>query len=317
MCASAYTETLRQGVWPRPLLPGDTVAIAAPAGAFDLSLLAPATEVLARGGFRVRVMPHATGRSGSYSAPAAERWTDLRDALLDPDVGAVMCARGGYGATHLLGSLDELVSDPGWRPRWLIGFSDISALHAVMVSRGMVSVHAPMLRGLVRDGSPEAGDTRLLLSLLSGRPEPVVFPADPRNRPGHAEGVLAGGNLSVLSALLATPHNMIRPQTILFVEDINEPIYKVERMLWQLRHAGILPRLGGFLAGDFTGAAPDRNHAHIYDMMAEMTAPYGYPVAFGLPVGHEGRNVPMAVGARVELDVSPLKTHLRYCVDAR
>ena len=311
MCASVYIDTpLRRGVWPRPLSPGDTIAVTAPAGAFDNALLTPAVDVLSNAGFDVKVMPHATGRSGSYSAPAAVRWEDLRNALLDPCVAAVMCARGGYGATHLLGYLDALVSDPGWTPRWLIGFSDISALHAVMVSRGVVSLHAPMLRGLVRDGSPVVGDTRRLVGMLSGIPEPLVFPADPRNRSGQALGVLSGGNLSVLSALLATPYNIIRPETILFIEDINEPIYKVERILWQLRHAGILQCLSGLLVGDFTGIASDRNHAHVYDMIAEMTAPYDYPVAFGLPVGHGGSNAPMAVGACVTLDVNRHHTRL-------
>lgn len=282
----------------------------APAGAFDHSLVSPAIDVLSRAGYDVRVMPHAAGRSGSYSAPACDRWADLRDAMLDGGVAAVMCARGGYGATHLAGRLADLVSAPGYRHRWLIGFSDISALHAVMVSRGFVSVHAPMLRGLVRDGAPGTGDTARLMAMLSGLPQPVEFPSDPRNRDGYAEGVLTGGNLSVLSALLATPYNIIQPGSVLFVEDINEPIYKVERILWQLRHAGILQRLAGLMVGDFTGTPPDRNHEHVYDMIAEMTAPYAYPVAFGLPVGHGARNAPMAAGARVTLDVGRHRTLL-------
>lgn len=310
MCVSAENRGMRPGVWPRPLKTGDTVAVVAPAGAFDPSLLSPAIGVLSHAGYRVKVMPHASGSSGSYSAPAGDRWADLRDAMLDPGVAAVMCARGGYGATHLLGQLDALVSAPGYSHRWLIGFSDISALHAVMVSRGFVSVHAPMLRGLVRDSSPDTGDTARLLALLAGRPGPVEFASDPRNREGSARGVLTGGNLSVLSALLATPYNIIRPGSILFVEDINEPIYKVERIMWQLRHAGILQRLAGLMVADFSGSQPDRNHAHIYDMIAEMTAPYTYPVAMGLPVGHGGRNAPMAVGSQVSLDVGGCRTLL-------
>lgn len=289
---------------------GDTVAVVAPAGAFDPSLLSPAVDVLSQAGYQVKVMPHAVGRSGSYSAPEARRWADLRDAMLDPGVAAVMCARGGYGATHLLGQLDALVSSPGYTHRWLIGFSDISALHAVMVSRGYVSVHAPMLRGLVRDASPQTGDTARLLAMLAGRPELLEFASDPRNREGVARGILTGGNLSVLSALLATPYNIIQPGSILFIEDINEPIYKVERIFWQLRHAGILQCLSGLMVGDFTGSQPDRNHTHIYDMIAEMTAPYAYPVAFGLPVGHGGRNAPMAVGSQVSLCVGSRRTLL-------
>lgn len=295
--------------FPDCLLPGDTIAICSPAGSVDPSLFDPAIATLRRRGFNVKEMPHARGRHGSYSGSRSERLADLADALLDPNVKAVICGRGGYGAVHLLDDIYEIAGAPA--PKWLIGFSDISALHGAMHARGIASVHASMLRSLADSGAE--AETDMLFAMLRGEPMRYAWPSHSLNRPGKAEGMLVGGNLSVLSALIGTRYDLLRPSSVLFIEDINEPVYKLERMLWQLRLSGVLGSLRGLIVGQFTGTRADANHSSAYEMVADMTAPYSYPVAFDAPIGHSGRNIPLMIGRRHRLLVGagsdPLLLH--------
>ena len=128
--------------------------------------------------------------------------------------------------------------------------------------------------------------------------------AHPLNRPGKAEGLLAGGNLAVIAGLVSTPFDVIRPGTILFIEDIAEPIYKVERILYTLRLSGALGSLGGLIVGQFTDYAPDRNSPTMEAMISRMVEPFDFPVAFGFPIGHVDHNIPMTCSSEVALDVS-------------
>ncbi|MCC8112410.1 MAG: LD-carboxypeptidase [Bacteroidales bacterium] len=287
---------------PRPLSPGDKIAIASPAGAVDPALFAPAIAMLEQQGWCVEVMPHAMGRNGTYSGTYTERLEDMRRAILDPEVRAIMCGRGGYGTVHLLSELDQLpLADD---PKWLIGFSDISALHGLWHAHGIASIHAPMLRGLCY--AAETSDHRqtdALFAMLRGQEAPIPLVSYHLNRPGRAEGILLGGNLSVLSGLIGTKYDLLRPGSVLFLEDVNEPIYKIERILWQLRLRGVLSSLKGLIIGQFTGAEPDANHQSIYDMIAEMVNEYNYPVAYNAPFGHKGLNWPLLIGGPTTIDI--------------
>ena len=283
-----------------------TCAICSPAGAVDPALFEPAIATLRGHGFRVKEMPHARGRSGSYSGTFAERLADISAAFIDPDVDAIICARGGYGAVHLLDALDSIVT-----PKPLIGYSDISALHGLMHSHGIPSIHASMLRSLAAPGAAQEND--MLFAMLEGKPLTHTWERHVLNRPGEAEGMLLGGNLSVLSALSGTKFDLLKPDSILFIEDINEPIYKLERMLYQLRLRGVLASLRGLIIGQFTGTKEDANHRSAYEMVSEMVAPYQYPVAYNAPIGHSGLNIPLMIGAPyrlfVGLDSDPVLFH--------
>lgn len=281
-------------ILPPALNLGDTIAICSPAGAVKPELFAPAIEALTSRGYRVKVMPHAMGRYGSYSADADARLGDMLSALHDPDVKAIMCGRGGYGAVELLHRLEEYVTADN--PKWLIGFSDITALHALWQTKGIASVHASMLKGLAE--GPLALTDRLF-DILEGRK--VVYDwgvTHSLNRPGMAKGQLCGGNLSVLGALIGTPYTdyLKGANRILIIEDVNEPIYKIERILWQLRYAGILPSLSGLIVGDFTGTKADLNYSDAYAMVYAMVSEYSFPVALGVPVGHIADNHPLLLG---------------------
>ena len=290
----------KESVFPRPLKPGDTIAICSPAGPIDPSKVHKAARVLEEHGWKVRIMPHALGRHGNYAASDDERFADLRDALADPEVRAIVCSRGGYGVVHIIDRLNslDLTSDP----KWIVGFSDISALHALMASKGIASVHASMAAHIAKGASDP--DNIRLFDILEGRREPFAFPGNRHDRPGVGSGRLLGGNLAVLADLIKTRYDILLPGTILFIEDVAEPIYKIERILYQLRISGVLGMLNGLIVGQFTDYKADASYKTMEDMIADMVSPYRYPVAFDVPVGHVEHNVPLIENAEVTLKVT-------------
>lgn len=228
-------------IYPKPLRPGDKVAIVSPASIISPDYVTGAVEAFRRQGWNPVVYPHALGSNGSYSGSADERLADLTDALSNPEIRAVMCSRGGYGAVHLMESLSAL--DLRKDAKWLIGFSDISALHALMSSQGVASVHASMCKHLAL--FPDDYASQSLYSILKGESVRYKEENHPRNRHGVAVGRLVGGNMAVLGGLIGSEYDLFSRygnDTILFIEDIAEPIYKIERILYQLRLSVSAPR---------------------------------------------------------------------------
>lgn len=297
-------------IYPAPLRAGQTVAFISPASAVKAEFVQGAAARVEQAGFKARVMPHALGEPcGSYAASEADRLRDFADAWTDPAVGAVICGRGGYGGVHLLDSLsDEMLRS---NPKWLVGFSDVSALHARLLSAGVASVHGSMARYI---SDPEGGETVLgsLLRILCADTPRVdyLLPPSPLNSPGGARGSLRGGNLAVLSHLIATPYDIFAGQdNILFIEDVSEAIYATERMLWQLKLSGVLDRAKGLIIGQFTDTRADRNFPDTTAMIHHRLGQWGLlgriPVAFDFPVGHIPGNLPLIQGAQVELTCAP------------
>lgn len=287
---------------PRPLAHGDRVAILSPAGIIKPQLVYNCLPALADRGWVPYVGENTFNRFGTYAGTDDERYSDLETALLDPDTRAIICARGGYGAVHLLERLDRLPLRDD--PKWIVGYSDISALHALMTRHGIKSIHAPMTKHISQHKGLDEDSLRLFSQLEGQTPETRVE-GHPLNRPGHAEGLLVGGNLAVIAGLLSTPFDVIKPGRILFIEDIAEPIYKTERILYTLRLNGTLASLGGLIVGRFTDYAPDRGSKTMEEMIAHMVADYDYPVAYNFPVGHVDHNVPLICSSTVSLDVTP------------
>lgn len=297
---------MKHWITPPSLFPGDTIAIVSPAGAVAPDFVHLAAGQLRARGYSVSIMPHALGRCGTYSGTAAERYLDFADAWADPDVNAVLCSRGGYGAVALLEGLDKLpIAD---NAKWLIGFSDISALHALMCKHGVHSMHGPMARYI-----KEGGDNlNLTLDILGGGTPSLSWQSESKNLPGKASGRLVGGNMAVLDGLIGTPYDIYQHGDILMIEDICEPIYKVERMLWHLELAGVLHRVKAVIAGDFCDWKPDRNFDTMSDMILRFMAPRRIPVAFDAPIGHAGRCLPWIEGAEVEVDIRENGASVRY-----
>lgn len=298
-------------IFPQPLKKGDKVAIISPASAVRPEYIDGAARALTERGFVPVVTPHAKGPAdGSYAAAERHRIADFAMAWNDTGIRAVMCARGGYGCVGILPAIPPSMIRAN--PKWLVGFSDVSALHAMLQSCGVASVHGPMARHLTEEAADDPS-TEALFSILTGT-EPVVHstPASPLCLSGEAEGRLRGGNLAVLDALAGTRFDILRAghddeETILFLEDIAEPIYKVERMLWRLRLSGTLNRVAGLVFGAFTDYRPDRNFPSMEDMIRQRILDWGLegiPVAFGYPVGHQRANLPLMEGCTARLTVS-------------
>lgn len=295
---------------PSSLQPGDTIALVSPSSRVKGEYIDAGAACLQSWGYRVAIGEHAYGAYGNFAGTPGERLADLYAALTDPSVKAVMCTRGGYGAVHLLQSLPP--RDIRLNAKWLIGFSDISALHAAWLAAGVASLHAPMCKHLAIE-QPSQPSSAYLRAILAGeRPSYKVAP-HPCNRLGEAHARIVGGNLAVLAGLLRTPYDLFMPGTILFIEDVGERTYKVERMLYNLQLCGVLPHLAGLIVGQFTDYHEDPGMCMtLYEAIYRRVEHYGYPVCFGFPVGHVSLNHPIIEGAQVTLAVSSDGAELRF-----
>lgn len=287
-------------IYPKPLQKGDTIAILSPAGVVSPEHVKHSIPVLEAQGWKVKVMPHTLGHWGNYSGTPSERLADLENAFLDPEVRAILCSRGGYGVVHLLDSLNRLPIAKD--PKWVIGYSDISALHAFMSTKGIASIHASMTSH-IRKGADDI-DNKALFEILRGEAPAFTFNGHQYDRLGQCSGKIIGGNVAVIAELINTPYDIIEDDTILFIEDIAEPIYKIERIMYQLRLSGVLPQLRGLVVGQFTDYKPDSNYANMETMIYDMVKPYDYPVAFNVPIGHVEHNIPIVESAKVTLKVT-------------
>lgn len=248
--------------------------------------------------------------SGSYAASLAQRVADFTDAWSRRDIDLVICARGGYGCVHMLDYLPtNFIAS---HPKWLVGFSDVSAIHALLYKSGIASIHCGMAKQLVENTDSGFGSYRKEFKNLVESVSPLLdyqIPSHPYNIVGEGWGVLLGGNLAVLNGLGGTPFDImaesLHQDVILFFEDVGEPIYAVERMLYRLHLQGVLGKVRGIIIGQFTDWNPDRNHESMYDMMHERFTEWGVfcPVTFDFPIGHNDRNVPLVEGAEVCLKV--------------
>ncbi|QPF71787.1 LD-carboxypeptidase [Roseateles sp. DAIF2] len=285
---------------------GATLGLIAPAGPPKRESLDRIPALLAAHGFRAKFMPGiAAGpaRLDYLAADDATRLADLHAAFADPEVDAVLCLRGGYGCARLLDRIDTALLRR--HPKLLIGFSDISSLIGLLDHLGLPSLHAPMPSSNLLE--PEsANDARALFALLHRglRRGDVIAPAGfaphALNRgEGPVRGRLIGGNLAVFTALLGTPWAPRAEGVILFLEDVSEPPYRVDRLLAQLRLAGVLEAAAGFVLGGFTGAEEPADA-----VLADYFGTCGKPVLAGWPSGHQTPNVALPMGLQVELDVA-------------
>lgn len=290
-------------ITPPALKEGDKIAIVSPSGAVNAEYIHGAVPVLHEQGWEPVVGKHAFDHDGSYAGTAQVRYGDLSEALLDPEIKAIMCSRGGYGAVHILQQLDSLPLRDN--PKWLIGFSDITILHALLAKNGIESIHGSMTSHLAKTKG-EDEDSYALFDILRGTPITYQFPADHRNHQGEARGRLYGGNLAVFDGLIGTPFDFFKQEgdIILFMEDVSEPVYKVERQMYQLKLMGVFDRIKGLVVGQFT-EYPGEKAKEMEDMIARMVAEYNIPVAFNAPIGHVSHNIPLVEGRESTLIVTP------------
>ena len=286
---------------PLPLRKGDVIAIVAPAGPVDRARLARGIARLSAAGFVPETGEGILSRDGYFAGDDAHRAAQLDWALTLPEARAVMAARGGYGAARLLPLVDWRVL--ARRPRLLVGYSDVTAFLAFVSTRlGIPSVHGPMAAAdLALRPDDEALDA--FARLAAGR----VTPREPWGRPcerlrgGAAEGILSGGCLSVVTALLGTPYEPDFRGALLFLEDVKENAYRLDRMLTQWIQAGRLSRIAGIVAGRIQPVGGETED-DVRKAFADAGRRLSVPVWYGFPAGHDGQNFALPFGVRARID---------------
>ena len=288
-----------------------TIEIVAPSGVIDPQHITSAAAFLQQQGFIVNVAHHAFGSYGRFSGTAKERLADLNAALGNPQNDIILCARGGYGLSQII----DKVIVPDKHCPLLVGFSDITALHNLLGHKNIPSLHAVMCKHIA-EYAEHRQSVDLLLGCLKGLFPAYSIPPHQLNISGEARGTLRGGNLSVICSLQGTPFaTNIGKGDILFIEDVGEHPYAIDRMMNNLRLSGVLSHLGGLIVGQFSDYEEDpRMPFTVYEGIQKMVADYGYPVLFNFPAGHVSDNRPLLLNAPCCLSVSEAGGNLEFKV---
>jgi len=295
--ANAATRTDESsGIVPPYLKKGDLVAITSPAGYITLEAIMPSIKQVESWGLRVKPGSSIGKRDYTFGGTDLERAADMQQLMDDPEVKAILCARGGYGSVRLIDLLN-------WEkftkaPKWIIGFSDVTVIHSHLGRNyGVASIHSKMCNSFPDDWSkaePIQVDTILSIrdALMGTRMKYMLVPHE-RNRRGKATGRLVGGNLKTLESLAGSQSDIRTDDKILFVEDTGEYLYSIDRMFWNLKRTGKLDKLAGLIIGGFKIKVDDPGEEFgrtLYDIVWEKVKEYDYPVCFDFPVGHQKNN---------------------------
>ena len=288
---------------------GDTIAIVCPAGYIDAKKVERCIDTLKDWGFFVKVGYTIGTQHNTFSADDKERYYDLQNMLDDKEVNAILCARGGYGTSRIIDQLD-------WRifkryPKWIIGFSDITVLHSMLHTKlKMASIHGCMANEFNKTTVDKNDNIISLKKALTGSKINYKIPAHPLNINGKVQGQLVGGNLCVLAHQIGTPSDIDLTDKILVIEDLNEYLYSVDRMMVQLTRAHNFQELAGLIVGGFT-EMKDSNPAFansVEEVIRSFTAPFNIPTCFDFPVSHGDQNLSLKLGFTYELNIGKTVT---------
>lgn len=289
---------------PPYLKPGSKIRMVSPSGKISEEHILPAVEWLEKQGYTVELGRHVFAQHYQFAGTDNQRLEDMQEALDDPETTAIICSRGGYGMVRILKRLnfDQFLKIP----KWLVGFSDITILHACLNNRRVATIHGAMPRYFFGDGGIPTENLQSLMQLLNGKKVFYSFQNGENNRKGKTSGELVGGNLSIISSMHGTPCELKTNGKILFIEEIDEFLYHTDRMMHQLKLSGKLENLAGLVIGSFTDMKDNESPfgKTVHEIISEAVEEYSYPVAFGFPAGHDKRNLALAFGNKWELNVS-------------
>ncbi|MBD1429499.1 MULTISPECIES: LD-carboxypeptidase [Sphingobacterium] len=295
---------------PQPLKKGDKIAVICPASYISVDLT-EAYEVLKNWGLEPIIYSSVTAQHHQFAGSDTLRAKDFQEALDNPEIKAIIAGRGGYGCVRIIDQID--FSSFEKRPKWIVGFSDITAIHSHIQHNFQIpTIHGQMVKSFL-DASEESLTT--LRNALFGENVDIsysnsIYP----NRNGTSKGILTGGNLALLQSVLASPSDVDYEGKILFIEDVGESHYNIDRMLWTLKRAGKLDKLAGLIVGGFTDLK-DSDPAfgqRFEDIIMDKVREYEYPIAFGFPAGHMEDNRALILGKEVQLTVEEEKITLTY-----
>ena len=294
---------------------GDKIALLSPSYHTSMENVEAAAAVLRGWGFEPVIGPHVGEvYRGKYAGKPKERVSDLEWALKDPSVKAILCNRGGYGTIRLVDLLPQEALSA--HPKWLVGYSDITTLLEMETRAGVMSIHGTMGTHLAQTRGLDPSST-LLRDLLMGKVPAYEVPAHPENRPGHATGVLVGGNLCTFTPILGTQADAtLGRDVILFIEEVGEDMSHIDRLVNTLILNGVFDRCKGIVLGEFTDCKANLDFESVEEMICSYV-PEGIPVLCGFPTGHDDVNLPLVMGAPVTLDVTPAGASLTFGMAGR
>lgn len=290
---------------------GDTIGLVCPAGYMPMEKVQTCLNVLQEWGYKIKIGNTVGGASSTYfSGSDEERLADFQQMLDDDEVKVVLCARGGYGTGRIIDKIDFKKFRK--QPKWIVGYSDVTILHSHIYSNYYISsLHAPMAAAFNEEGFKNEF-VRSLKNTLEGKKQKYTCEIHEFNRKGEAVGELVGGNLALLAHLVGTGSDIKTRGKILFLEDVGEQLYNIDRMLYQLKRSGKLARLAGLIFGGFTETKDtDRPFGKsIYEILREIVKEYDYPVCYDFPVSHTDRNYALKIGVGYKLKVGKSKVTL-------
>jgi len=290
-------------IQPSHLSQGDTIGIVCPSGYIPLEKVQICIQTLEKWGYQVRLGKTVGAKKDSFSGTDTERAADLQFMLDDPSVKAILCARGGYGASRIIGAMNFKHFNE--QPKWVIGFSDITVLHAAILKENCMSIHGPMAAAFAKG---EAGEPYIqsLKQVLEGQKTSYTIPAHAMNILGNVKAELVGGNLCILAHLIGSKNAIDTSGKILFLEDVGEYHYNIDRLMIQCKNAGMFDKLAGLVIGGFTDLKDPYTDfgATAYDIIKEHTSAYTYPICFDFPISHSLPNYAIKQGQEYSLAIS-------------
>jgi muramoyltetrapeptide carboxypeptidase len=292
------------------LTKGDKIAIICPASYISADLT-EAYSILKNWELELIIYPSVTSQYNQFAGTDELRAQDFQDALDNPEIKAIIAGRGGYGCVRIIDKIDFTCFQKN--PKWIIGFSDITAIHSHIQNQFQIpTIHGQMVKSFL-DASKESMDT-LYNALFGGNIDIIYTYNEYPNRPGTAQGILTGGNLALLHSVLASNSDVNYDGKILFIEDVGESHYNIDRMLWTLKRAGKLDKLQALIVGGFT-ELKDSEPAfgqRYEDIIMDKVQEFDYPVAFGFPAGHIEDNRALVFGKEVLLTINKNHINLKY-----
>lgn len=285
------------------------IHVVAPAGAVNKINLSRGLAYLSGMNFLLKPGKSVFKAHGYFAGSDSDRLTDLQLALDDSKALAIWIARGGYGCTRIMDTIR-------WtrflkKPSWLIGFSDITTLHIHLSNHNIPSIHGPMVAQAADPVHKEAVD--LVTSILNNDFPDYLLRSNKNNRPGKVKAPVTGGNLTLICSTIGTASEIITENKILFIEEVGEAAYRIDRMMVQLKRAGKLKKLKGLIVGHMTDITHEGEFGQsVSDIILYHTKEYAFPICFDFPAGHEAPNMPLILGLKSELIIDKTEVSLRY-----
>jgi muramoyltetrapeptide carboxypeptidase len=297
-------------IQPSHLRQGDTIGIVCPSGYIHLEKVQVCIQTLEKWGYKVKLGTTVGEKKDSFSGTDQQRAEDLQTMLDDSSIKAILCARGGYGASRIINRINFNCFNE--QPKWVIGFSDITVLHAAILQQNCMSIHGPMAAAFAKG---EAGEPYIqsLKQVLEGQPTAYTISANSMNGLGVAKAEMVGGNLCMLAHLIGSKNAIDTNGKILFLEDVGEYHYNIDRLLIQCKNAGLFDHLAGLVIGGFTDLKDPSSDfgASAYEIIKEHILGYTYPICFDFPISHSLSNFAIKQGQVYKLAISGQEVSLK------